>query len=395
MAVAAQHGAEMRGYLRYGIQWESPVSSQVAVGDLGRAALDCTTIGTPITINSPNPWYDPNGYGSTFVSVDYSRLRYNASNSRRPVFWDGNNDGSYTTITYPANPQCVTPDTNLDGILSTSEDRPLTSYAYNAFGRIVYSRQAAQALLNNGVFTLSNWPSNIATPLETNEFWTLREAVTMYQTATANIPDYEGMSLAGYEDHIQYAPEKPHIHQAFDGWNNQGRWIKINPSPSYVHEEESATTSRTDLPENEPNIAPDFNNRISYTYPDDLENIYWAAAVHEMADRARPVNNDTSAPSVRIISPNGGQIIKRGRNITIRWEAADNVGINVQEIEISADGGQTYSSVVNNLTNTTTSYVWNVPVTATIGKTYLIRIKASDSAGNVGSDTSDGYIAVW
>jgi hypothetical protein len=395
-AVAAQYGAQLRGYLRYGIQWESPVSSQVAVGDIGRTALDCTTLGQPISINSANPWYDPAGYASTALAVDYSRLRYNAANSRRPVFWDGNNDGNYTTITYPSNPNCVTPDLNLDGVLSANEDRPLTSYAFGP-GKVVFSRQATQALLSNGVFTLATWPSAIATPTEAESFWNLREAVSQYADATANISDYEGMSLAGYEDHIQYAPEKPHVHQAFDGWNGRGRWVKVNPSRSYVWEEEPTTATRTDLPENSPNVAPNWTNRSSYAYPDDLENVYYSAAVHEMADRARnrPVNNDTQAPAVRVISPNGGLLYKRGRSVTISWEVSDNVGVVSQEVQLSTDGGQTYTNLVANLDGTATSYVWNVSVALSSSKSCLIRIRASDAAGNVGSDTTDGYIAVW
>jgi len=36
VAVPALHGAELLGHLRYVVQWETPVSSQVATRDIGR-----------------------------------------------------------------------------------------------------------------------------------------------------------------------------------------------------------------------------------------------------------------------------------------------------------------------------------------------------------------------
>ncbi|HEY74594.1 MAG TPA: hypothetical protein G4O00_00240 [Thermoflexia bacterium] len=37
-------------------------------------------------------------------------------------------------------------------------------------------------------------------------------------------------------DHVQVAPDRPHIRQAFGGWMAAGGWVRINPSPEYVAE---------------------------------------------------------------------------------------------------------------------------------------------------------------
>lgn len=393
-AVAAQHGTQLRGYLRYGIQWESPVSSQVAVGDIGRTRLECTTPGQPISIDNPNPHYNPAGYTPTALAVNYSSLRYDPTNTRTPIFWDGNGDGRFTTIADPNHAGCTTPDLNLNGVLEITEDRALTSYTFNAFGKIVYSRQAAQAIASLGIMT--TWAANIATVAETEAFWNLREAVQIYDEATINIPDYEGMSLAGLTDHVQISIEKPHVHQAFDGWNNHGHWVKINPSRSYAIEEDPSLASRTDLPENAPNVPVNWDNPANYAYPDDLEQTYWAAGIHEMADRARnrPFTGDATAPTVQLLSPNGGRFYRRGQSVLISWTASDNVAVAAQEIQISTNGGASYTTIASNLSATTNSHVWTIPMNSTRSKGYIVRVKAFDATGNVGYDNSDGFLVV-
>ncbi|MBU1878270.1 MAG: hypothetical protein KJ734_04910, partial [Chloroflexi bacterium] len=89
------------------------------------------------------------------------------------------------------------------------------------------------------------------------------------------------------------AADRPHIHQAFDGWQTAGvstgrcAWVRINPGRAYVVEVNPALSTRTDLPDNAPNTAPANWFSSAYTSPDDLDRAYEAAAVHEMADRVR------------------------------------------------------------------------------------------------------------
>jgi hypothetical protein len=276
VATAALHGDELSGHLRYVIQWESPVSSQVATVELGPVQL-CPTQ----TLQVVNPRYSvPVGYGPLSLTVDYAQLAYDPTDSDQPLFWDGTGDGEYTlTDTVDG---CPTPDLDGDGVLSTGEDFPIDAFLHD--GRSFYSRRATQAMADQNVFS-PTWPLSIATPAQTRDFWDLREAVRLYPTATQRLPGLEAMVLSSREDHKQIAPDRPHVHQAFDGWLSAGAWVQVNPSPSYVTEIAPSLTSNPHLPDNAPNTAPDDWAADDYVYPNDLGDVYWAAAAHQMTDR--------------------------------------------------------------------------------------------------------------
>jgi hypothetical protein len=83
MAVAALFGSELSGKLRYVIQWESPVSSQITLADLGPVALDCSGTAQRPSFRAPNPRYL--GYGPLELAVDYSQIAYDASSPTHAV----------------------------------------------------------------------------------------------------------------------------------------------------------------------------------------------------------------------------------------------------------------------------------------------------------------------
>ncbi len=210
VAVAAYHGHALRGHLRYIVQWESPVSSQMATVDLGGVRLDCPQ-GKRGRLDAINPRYQ--GYGFPDVDVDYSQIAYDPTDPRHLVFLDGNGDGHYTTVIDPAT-GCRTPDLNHDGTLELDEDWPLNGHRVK--GKTYYSRPAVQALEDAHLFT--TWPETLATPDEAVAYWTPREAVRLYKDALTALPDLEGMVLASTQDHVQAAVDHPHIRQALDGW---------------------------------------------------------------------------------------------------------------------------------------------------------------------------------
>ncbi len=286
VAVAALYGEELAGHLRYLVQWESPVSSQVATVDLGGVFLDCER---HERLDVVNPRY--RGYGALSLDVDYSQLAYNPSDPRHPIFLDGNGDGRYTTVLDPST-GCRTPDLDGDGVLTIMEDWPLSSYTDGV--KTYYSRPVVQAMAAKHLFN-DNWPQSIATLTEAERFWDIREGVRLMDDAVNAIPDIEGMILATFKDHVQSAPDKPHIRQAFERWDQAGAWVQINPSPSYLIQADQALSGRTDLPQNVPNTPPvDWNAPAAYTVPEDigLETLF-AAAVWQMADR---IQQDATSP---------------------------------------------------------------------------------------------------
>ncbi len=275
IATAAVYGDEIKNHLDYIIQWETPVASQVATRDLGEIILE------PL-LENPSPkrgeFFNPrySGYGTKQIEVNYDDLAYDP-NSLFPIFHDGNGDGEYTTTDTSNGPS---PDLNQDGELTTDEDFPLDFYP--GLTKDVYSRPVTHALLDNGVLTLANWPSNIATPDQADAYWNLRESVYLYDDALDNIPGLEGMFLASIEDHVQSNPYKSHIRMALDGWDSS--WFKINPTPEYILEVEDTNGFIPDL---EANTAPDdWTDTRSYCISESIDDdTYQVAAMHQMADR--------------------------------------------------------------------------------------------------------------
>ncbi|MBC7080830.1 MAG: right-handed parallel beta-helix repeat-containing protein [Thermoplasmatales archaeon] len=99
---------------------------------------------------------------------------------------------------------------------------------------------------------------------------------------------------------------------------------------------------------------------------------------------------DKTAPTVKVIYPNGGEVL--GGTITIRWTASDNIGVASIDLLYSADAGLTWNLIASNIPNTG-SYNWNT-AGLPYGSNYMIKIIAKDIAGNKASDTSDGTFTI-
>jgi hypothetical protein len=310
VAAAALFGDQFVGHLRYIVQWETPVSSQVATRDLGRVWLEPPN---PAQGDFFNPRYQ--GYGPFALAVDYADLAYDATGELRQVFHDGNDDSVYTTVESPVT-HVQTPDLDLNGALSLTEDFPLDTYPYADGVKGVYSRAVSHALADNHVMPYP-WPEGIASPAEADAYWDIRESVRLYDDVAAHLPDLEAMVLCGVHDHVQSAPTKPHIRQAFEGWHNNGAWVQINPTPAYLIEADASLAGRADLPNRVPNSAPaDWGLADLYCVPEDIyKATYQLAAVRQMADRAQGVFEPTPAGGALITT-----IDSEGDAIAVRVE---------------------------------------------------------------------------
>jgi len=269
----ALYGDEIKEHLDYIIQWETPVSSQATHRDLGPVIINHLEEGvTPKRIDVFNPRYIE--YDFPYVKVDYSDLTYD-EDSHFQVFFDGNNDGEYTTKEVMGE---LLPDMDGNNELSLDEDFPLHYVTYE--DKRYYSLPVTQNL------EIEEWPEEIATLEEAEEFWYYRESVQLYEEALENIPNLKYMILANIEDHVQSDPHKSHLHHAFDGLKDSV-WLQINPDPRYVLEVDPTITE--ELPTNKPNTAPeDWDDIDSYCMPETISGeTYQMAAIHQMADRKK------------------------------------------------------------------------------------------------------------
>jgi hypothetical protein len=285
-AVAALHGKTLVGHLRYVIQWETPVSSQIATRDLGRVWLKPST--------GQGDYWNPRyiGYDPLVLPVDYADLTFDPTEDVYPVLHDGNGDGRYTTVPDPMRGADV-PDLDGDGILGLTEDFPLDTYPIDDV-RSTYSRPVMHEIEARYLFG-DAWPSWLASAEASEAYWDLRESVRLTADAVARIPNLEAMVLCNARDHVQAMPEKPHIRQAFDGWDRVGAWVKINPAPASVLAVAPGFAGRR-LPDLSANEAPtDWLDHAAYAMPVDLPKpLYQLAGIYEMADRTRSEGSTTS-----------------------------------------------------------------------------------------------------
>lgn len=112
-----------------------------------------------------------------------------------------------------------------------------------------------------------------------------------------------------------------------------------------------------------------------------------AGNTSEFSRLAPPV--DVTPPSVRVISPNGGEFVLAGTLLPIVWDSSDDAGILLHEVALSLDSGRTCSILLGRVSGDKRSFVWEVPE-GMLSSTARICVTARDFFDNVATDVSDG-----
>jgi len=91
--------------------------------------------------------------------------------------------------------------------------------------------------------------------------------------------------------------------------------------------------------------------------------------------------------TVKLLSPNGGEVWNEDLPHTVLWQASDPSGAQISRIQIlySTDNGSTYKEIFNNVTNTG-SKSWRVPRTPATKA--LVKVIAYNTAGDTASAVS-------
>jgi hypothetical protein len=226
-----------------------------------------------------NPYYDPGGYSSTSLSIDYSTVYWRQDTEipeGRPAF-------------------------AVDG----GEDYVCSSKHPQMWGKDYWSTALLQALLDNGSLTPTTWPPSLATPQEAAAAWPFRTTVANYPRLAQVLPDLKVMLVFAADDHVQSALDKPHVHHAYDGFHHRaGLWCRMNPDLTYAEALVGAGVGHA-LPDNRANTEPDdwmeigaWGYRIPQGGP--MHSLVALAAVSEMCDRCYTDRwePDLSAPLV-------------------------------------------------------------------------------------------------
>jgi YD repeat-containing protein len=100
--------------------------------------------------------------------------------------------------------------------------------------------------------------------------------------------------------------------------------------------------------------------------------------------------DDTEPPTMTLLRPTGGEVVAGGATFRIQWQSDDNVAIGSHDITLSTDGGRTFAAAIaGGLSGNAQAYDWAAPPDIAPSRTAMIRVTATDTAGNAQSATSD------
>jgi hypothetical protein len=223
--VMAYYG-ETFSNLKYFVGRENPTMSEMYPLEIGHF----DELHKPVY----NPYYHHQGYTPTSIEVDYTRLGW----MQNAAFPEGR-------------PYYEVPGNQANNYI-------LDDKGPNIMGKRYFSDSLTQALMDNGVFNLNNWPEDVATPVETAEFWPYRITVNNYEAIGEKLPELRVMMVFATLDHVQAAPDKPHIRQAYDGFRKRaGLWTRLNCDLIYTKAEIHESASLQDgFPDNPANKEP-------------------------------------------------------------------------------------------------------------------------------------------
>jgi len=219
-----------------------------------------------------NPFYDPAGYTPTTIDINYSTAYWNEEEGLPAFRVDGGRD-----------------------FLCSSKHPKMWDKDY-------WSTDLLQALLDNGSLTRETWPETLATPEEAAANWPYRTTVSNYLRLADVLPDLKVMLVFASDDHVQVAIDKPHIHQAYNGFHEiAGLWCRLNPDRSYV-EAFFGTGTGAAIPDNAANVEPSTwaaSRTWGYrTPPASLNKLVPLAAIAEMCDRTVTSNWANDLPAI-------------------------------------------------------------------------------------------------
>ena len=99
--------------------------------------------------------------------------------------------------------------------------------------------------------------------------------------------------------------------------------------------------------------------------------------------------DDAEPPTVTLLKPTGGEVAAGGIAFRIQWQSDDNVGIASHDVALSTDGGQAFAATLAaGLSGNAQTYDWAVPADIPPSRAAVIRVTATDAAGNAQSVSS-------
>jgi len=272
--VMAYYGEALPG-LQYFVGRENPTMAEMYALEIGHFDPSHNPV--------YNPYYNHTGYAMTTLDIDYSRIDWivNASfPDGRPLFH-----------------------------VNSGPDYVLDDKGPHIGDKRYFSPALTRALLDYGVFTGATWPEDVGRVAEVEQFWEYRTPIMNFEAIGQKLPLLRVLIPFASSDHVQAAPDKPHIRQAFDGfYKRAGLWTRLNCDVVYTqHEIDVTAGAATGIPDNPANSEPGnwYLEAADWGFAGHLNGSPTAqtiplAGIAEMADRVQFDNWNDNLDSVLI-----------------------------------------------------------------------------------------------
>jgi len=108
-----------------------------------------------------------------------------------------------------------------------------------------------------------------------------------------------------------------------------------------------------------------------------------------------PRNKNGASPGAFVMTPRTGATLTPGQNYAITWGSDDDVAVTKVDIQLSTDGGDSYTTIASNLapvdaSNTKGTYNWTVP--DVFAPSARIKVIAYDANNNTGSADGGSFL---
>lgn len=253
--------------------YESPVGAMFSPANLGSSA-DLLT----------NKHYREGSAATGHILVDYRKLKWSAKAIRNPNRFSGKKRG------LPGNKGVLFFDENGNGIWEESIEFACNSLLDQNILKQYFPPQITAAAKRLNLFE-EEWPSNLATVQESEEFFSDRDGSLYVGQVAEQYPQLLVGIFASAVDHNQQQPDHPHICFLYNLFlSKHAHWLKLNPDPNYVSA--VAAMNVANFVNNKANDSIDASQILSHLEGEGVipDYLYMDAFVAELADRYKTKN---------------------------------------------------------------------------------------------------------
>ncbi len=267
----ATHGAEFRDLAFYA-SMESPYGEGAVNVELGGRD------------DKLNPAYNP----ETGV-LDLAKLAWDANLQPGPgKRWRGAGTPLRGSLFF---------DVDGDGKFSEQSDFAVNAFTFDCGQgqKVWYTPRLIRAAEARKLFGGSR-PAHIPMLAEAEEFWRWRDAQNSITNAVRNCTNLAVIVYANERDHVQIAPDHPHILAQVEGYRTAGaKFVRLNADRAYTERVAAGfpreRTAGLKFPDNDAGLAWSRRNIRTGLEPQELPlTLYMKAVVCELADRCHAQN---------------------------------------------------------------------------------------------------------